>query len=211
MKKLIIIGAVCAISAAFTGCAHLEAEWGGETAITDKDGAPVVVNGVVQKIKHPNKFESKRFGIDTTIDTGNMNVTKDGYSVGLNGYASNVSPENAKMITATGEAIENITGRAIAAAMTAGISEITGQAIPAVHSIASQYIAAGGSVVPTITVQRDASGKIANFTISDGRVTQTGSVTVSTADASAPSANGTCTTGACTTGACTDGSCTPAK
>ena len=178
MKKLMMVGAVLGMAVAMTGCGTLEAEWDGETALTDKDGNPVVVNGVVQKIKQPNKFYSHRVGLDTKIDTGNMNVTKDGYSVGLNGYASDVSPENAKMITATGDAIANITGRAIAAAMTAGISEITGQAIPAVQSIASQYIAAGGSFVPTIAVQRDASGKIANFTISDGRVTQTGSVAI---------------------------------
>ena len=178
MKKLVLVGMAFGLAVVMTGCGTLEAEWGGETAITDKDGAPIVVNGVVQKIKQPNKFYSHRFGLDTKIDTGNMNVTKDGYSVGLNGYASDVSPENAKMITATGDAIANITGRAIAAAMTAGISEITGQAIPAVQSIASQYIAAGGSFVPTITVQRDANGKIANFTISDGRVTQTGTVAI---------------------------------
>lgn len=194
MKKLVLVGMAFGLAVIMTGCGTLEAEWGGESVCTDKDGAPIVVNGVVQKIKHPNKFYSKRVGNDTKIDTGNMNVTKDGYSVGLNGYASNVSPENAKMITATGEAIENITGRAIAAAMTAGVSEITRSAIPAVQSIASQYIAAGGSVVPTITVQRDASGKIANFTISDGRVTQTGSVQISE-----------CSTGTnCVNGACTD-------
>ena len=179
MNKLMVVVAVFGMAFAMTGCGTLEAEWGGESAITDKDGAPIVVNGVVQKVKHPNRFYSHRFGLDTEIDTGTMNVTKDGYSVGLNGYASNVSPENAKIITATGDAIANITGRAIAAAMTAGISEITGQAIPAVQSIASQYISAGGSFIPTITVQRDASGKIANFTISDGRVTQTGAVPIS--------------------------------
>ena len=178
MKKLMMVGALLGMALAMTGCGTLEAEWGGETAITDKDGAPIVVNGVVQKIKQPNKFYSHRVGLDTKIDTGNMNVTKDGYSVGLNGYASDVSPENAKMITATGDAIANITGRAIAAAMTAGISEITGQAIPAVQSIASQYISAGGSFIPTIIVQKDASGKLANFTISDGRVTQTGAVPI---------------------------------
>ena len=178
MKKLVLVGMAFGLAVIMTGCGTLEVEWGGESVCTDKDGAPIVVNGVVQKIKQPNKFYSHRVGLDTKIDTGNMNVTKDGYSVGLNGYASDVSPENAKMITATGDAIANITGRAIAAAMTAGISEITGQAIPAVQSIASQYIAAGGSFVPTITVQRDANGKIANFTISDGRVTQTGTVAI---------------------------------
>ena len=193
MKKLVLIGMAFGLAVIMTGCGTLEAEWGGESVCTDKDGAPIVVNGVVQKIKHPNKFYSKRVGIDTKIDTGNMNVTKDGYSVGLNGYASNVSPENAKMITATGEAIENITGRAIAAAMTAGVSEITRSAIPAVQSIASQYIAAGGSFVPTITVQRDASGKIANFTISDGRVTQTGSVQISECSTGTNCVNGVCT------------------
>lgn len=193
MKKLVLVGMAFGLAVIMTGCANLVAEWGGESAITDKDGAPIVVNGVVQKIKHPNRFKSSRFGVDTTIDTGNMNVTKDGYSVGLNGFASNVSPENAKMITATGEAIENITGRAIAAAMTAGVSEITRSAIPAVQSIASQYIAAGGSVVPTITVQRDASGKIANFTISDGRVTQTGSVQISECSTGTNCVNGVCT------------------
>ena len=178
MNKLMMVFAVLGMAFAMTGCGTLDVEWGGETALYDKDGAPIVVNGVVQKIKQPNKFHSKRVGLDTKVDTGNMNVTKDGYSVGLNGYASDVSPENAKMITATGDAIANITGRAIAAAMTAGISEITRDAIPAVQSIASQYIAAGGSVIPTITVQRDASGKIANFTISDGRVTQIGTVPI---------------------------------
>ena len=178
MNKLMMVCAVLGMAFAMTGCGTLEVEWGGESVCTDKDGAPIVVNGVVQKIKQPNKFYSKRVGLDTKVDTGNMNVTKDGYSVGLNGYASNVSPENAKMITATGEAIENITGRAIAAAMTAGISEITGQAIPAIHSIASQYISAGGSFIPTIIVQKDASGKLANFTISDGRVTNTGAVPI---------------------------------
>ena len=193
MKKLVLVGMAFGLAVIMTGCGTLEAEWGGESVCTDKDGAPIVVNGVVQKIKHPNKFYSKRVGIDTKIDTGNMNVTKDGYSVGLNGYASNVSPENAKMITATGEAIENITGRAIAAAMTAGVSEITRSAIPAVQSIASQYIAAGGSFVPTITVQRDASGKIANFTISDGRVTQTGSVQISGCSTGTNCVNGVCT------------------
>lgn len=193
MKKLVLVGMAFGLAVIMTGCGTLEAEWGGESVCTDKDGAPIVVNGVVQKIKHPNKFYSKRVGIDTKVDTGNMNVTKDGYSVGLNGYASNVSPENAKMITATGEAIENITGRAIAAAMTAGVSEITRSAIPAVQSIASQYIAAGGSVVPTITVQRDASGKIANFTISDGRVTQTGSVQISSCSTGTNCVNGVCT------------------
>lgn len=193
MKKLVLVGMAFGLAVIMTGCGTLEAEWGGESVCTDKDGAPIVVNGVVQKIKHPNKFYSKRVGIDTKIDTGNMNVTKDGYSVGLNGYASNVSPENAKMITATGEAIENITGRAIAAAMTAGVSEITRSAIPAVQSIASQYIAAGGSFVPTITVQRDASGKIANFTISDGRVTQTGSVQISECSTGTNCVNGVCT------------------
>ena len=189
-KLMVIVAAMCAVN--LTGCGSLKARWGGEDVITDKDGAPIVVNGVVQKTKQANEFESFRFGLDTKIDTGSMNVTKDGYSVGLNGYASNVSPENAKIITSTGEAIANITGRAIAAAMTAGISEITRDAIPAVQSIASQYIAAGGSVVPTITVQRDATGKIVNFTISDGRVTQTGSV-----DCSA------CTDGSCSTGSTT--------
>lgn len=193
MKKLVLVGMAFGLAVIMTGCGTLEAEWGGESVCTDKDGAPIVVNGVVQKIKHPNKFYSKRVGIDTKIDAGGMNVTKDGYSVGLNGYASNVSPENAKMITATGEAIENITGRAIAAAMTAGVSEITRSAIPAVQSIASQYIAAGGSVVPTITVQRDASGKIANFTISDGRVTQTGSVQISSCSTGTNCVNGVCT------------------
>ena len=192
MKKLVLVGMAFGLAVIMTGCGTLEAEWGGESVCTDKDGAPIVVNGAVQKIKHPNKFYSKRVGIDTKIDTGNMNVTKDGYSVGLNGYASNVSPENAKMITATGEAIENITGRAIAAAMTAGVSEITRSAIPAVQSIASQYIAAGGSVVPTITVQRDASGKIVNFTISDGRVTQTGSVQISECSTGTNCVNGVC-------------------
>lgn len=192
MKKLVLVGMAFGLAVIMTGCGTLEAEWGGESVCTDKDGAPIVVNGVVQKIKHPNKFYSKRVGIDTKIDTGNMNVTKDGYSVGLNGYASSVSPENAKMITATGEAIENITGRAIAAAMTAGVSEITRSAIPAVQSIASQYIAAGGSVVPTITVQRDASGKIVNFTISDGRVTQTGSVQISECSTGTNCVNGVC-------------------
>ena len=192
MKKLVLVGMAFGLAVIMTGCGTLEAEWGGESVCTDKDGAPIVVNGVVQKIKHPNKFYSKRVGIDTKIDTGNMNVTKDGYSVGLNGYASNVSPENAKMITATGEAIENITGRAIAAAMTAGVSEITRSAIPAVQSIASQYIAAGGSFVPTITVQRDASGKIANFTISDGRVTQTGRVQISECSTGTNCVNGVC-------------------
>lgn len=206
MMKLMMIGAVLGMAVAMTGCGTLEAEWGGESAITDKDGAPIVVNGVVQKIKHPNKFSSKRFGIDTKIDTGNMNVTKDGYSVGLNGYASDVSPENAKMITATGDAIANITGRAIAAAMTAGISEITGQAIPAVQGIASQYIAAGGSFTPTITVQRDTSGKIANFTISDGRVTQTGTVPIADADGAAAAGSGGTVTGGTVT--CQDGTCT---
>ena len=178
MNKLMMVCAVLCMAFAMTGCANLKVRWGGKHAITDKDGNPVVVNGVVQMETEANEFESSRFGLDTKIDTGNMNVTRDGYSVGLNGFASDVSPENAKMITATGDAIANITGRAIAAAMTAGISEITGQAIPAVQSIASQYIAAGGSFVPTIAVQRDASGKIANFTISDGRVTQTGSVAI---------------------------------
>lgn len=192
MKKLVLVGMAFGLAVIMTGCGTLEVEWGGESVCTDKDGAPIVVNGVVQKIKQPNKFYSKRVGIDTKIDTGNMNVTKDGYSVGLNGYASNVSPENAKMITATGEAIENITGRAIAAAMTAGISEITGQAIPAVHSIASQYISAGGSFIPTITVQKDASGKLANFTISDGRVTQTGSVQISECSTGTNCVNGVC-------------------
>ena len=192
MKKLVLVGMAFGLAVIMTGCGTLEAEWGGETAITDKDGAPIVVNGVVQKIKHPNKFYSKRVGIDTKIDTGNMNVTKDGYSVGLNGYASNVSPENAKIVTATGDAIANITGRAIAAAMTAGVSEITRDAIPAVQSIASQYIAAGGTVVPTITVQRDANGKIVNFTISDGRVTQTGSVSISESCTGTNCVNGVC-------------------
>lgn len=176
MNKIMIIGAVCAIASGLVGCAHLEAEWGGESAITDKDGQPYVVNGVVQKVKHPNHFESKRFGIDTKIDTGNMNVSPEGYSVGLNGYASTVSPENSKIITSAGEAVANITGRAIAAAMTAGVSEITRQAIPAIENISSQYIAAGGSLTPSISVVRDANGKLASFTITDGRVTQTGSV-----------------------------------
>ena len=199
MKKLMMVGAVLGMAVAMTGCGTLEAEWGGESAISDKDGAPIVVNGVVQKIKQPNKFYSHRVGLDTKIDTGNMNVTKDGYSVGLNGYASSVSPENAKMITSTGDAIANITGRAIAAALTAGISEITGQAIPAVQSIASQYIAAGGSFVPTITVQRDANGKIANFTISDGRVTQTGTVAIAECtDCTVTDGTATCQDGTCT-------------
>ena len=190
MNKLMVVLAMIGMAICMTGCGSLKARWGGEDVITDKDGAPIVVNGVVQKTKQANEFESFRFGLDTKIDTGNMNVTKDGYTVGLNGYASNVSPENAKIITSTGEAIANITGRAIAAAMTAGISEITREAIPAVQSIASQYIAAGGTAVPTITVQRDTSGKILNFTITDGRVTQTGSVDCS---------------------ACTDGSCSPSN
>ena len=192
MNKLMVVLAMIGMAICMTGCGSLKARWGGENVITDKDGAPIVVNGVVQKTKQANEFESFRFGLDTKIDTGNMNVTKDGYSVGLNGYASNVSPENAKMITATGEAIENITGRAIAAAMTAGISEITGQAIPAVHSIASQYISAGGSFIPTIIVQKDASGKLANFTISDGRVTQTGSVQISECSTGTNCVNGVC-------------------
>lgn len=191
MKKLMMI-ALAACALAMTGCGTLEAEWGGESAITDKDGNPYVVNGVVQKIKHPNKFYSRRFGLDTKIDTGNMSVEKDGYSVSLNGYASSVSPENTKMI----DSVAVLTERAIASAMTCGISTITRDSVNAIQAVSSQYIAAGGTLVPTITVTKGDDGKIASLTFSDGRVTQSGSVPI--AESAAATATGSeCATGTC--------------
>lgn len=192
MKKLMMIGATFCMALAMTGCGTLEAEWGGESAITDKDGNPYVVNGVVQKIKHPNKFYSRRFGLDTKIDTGNMSVEKDGYSVSLNGYASSVSPENTKMI----DSVAVLTERAIASAMTCGISTITRDSVNAIQAVSSQYIAAGGTLVPTITVTKGDDGKIASLTFSDGRVTQSGSVPI--AESAAATATGSeCATGTC--------------
>ena len=187
-----MIGATFCMALAMTGCGTLEAEWGGESAITDKDGNPYVINGVVQKIKHPNKFYSRRFGLDTKIDTGSMSVEKDGYSVSLNGYASSVSPENTKMI----DSVAVLTERAIASAMTCGISTITRDSVNAIQAVSSQYIAAGGTLVPTITVTKGDDGKIASLTFSDGRVTQSGSVPI--AESAAATATGSeCATGAC--------------
>lgn len=182
MNKMLIIGAMCAAASFVTGCASFEGEWGGETIVTDKDGAPVVINGQVQKAKQPNKVVSKRFGVDTKIDSGSMSVNKEGYNVVWNGYETKVSPENKEMIKTSGEAIAEITGRAISAALTSGISEVSRRAIPAFQAIASQYLASGGSIFPAVTVQRDAQGRIAYVHISDGRVTQTGQVDVGAAN-----------------------------
>ena len=174
MKKLMMIGATFCMALAMTGCGTLEAEWGGESAITDKDGNPYVINGVVK------------------IDTGSMSVEKDGYSVSLNGYASSVSPENTKMI----DSVAVLTERAIASAMTCGISTITRDSVNAIQAVSSQYIAAGGTLVPTITVTKGDDGKIASLTFSDGRVTQSGSVPI--AESAAATATGSeCTSGAC--------------
>lgn len=186
------------IAAAIVGCGTLEGEWGGETVITDADGNPVVVNGVVQKVKQPNKVCSRRFGIDTELGSADMEVTGDGkYSLRLNSYKSSVSPENAKMIDSVGV----LTERAIAAAMTCGISTVTRDSVNAIQAVASQYVAAGGTLVPTISVTKGADGKIASLTFSDGRVTQTGAV---------PLTDANCTGTNCVNGACAE--CTvPAK
>ena len=176
MNKLMMVCAMLGMAIAMTGCGTLEGEWGGETVITDADGNPIVVNGVVQKVKQPNKVCSRRFGLDTELGSASMDVQGDGkYSLALNSYKSQVSPENAKMIDSVGV----LTDRAIAAAMTAGVSVITKDSFNAIQAVASQYIAAGGTLVPTVTVQKSADGNLTSLTFSDGRVTQTGSVQAS--------------------------------
>ena len=191
MNKLMIVVAMLVMAIAMTGCGTLEGEWGGETVITDADGNPFVVNGVVQKVKQPNKVCSRRFGIDTELGSASMDVQGDGkYALALNSYKSQVSPENAKMIDSVGV----LTERAIAAAMTAGVSVITKDSVNAIQAVASQYIAAGGTLVPTVTVQKSADGNLTSLTFSDGRVTQTGSVPVSPSSQDANSStNGTAT------------------
>ena len=192
MNKLMIVVAMLVMAIAMTGCGTLEGEWGGETVITDADGNPVVVNGVVQKVKQPNKVCSRRFGIDTELGSASMDVQGDGkYALALNSYKSQVSPENAKMIDSVGV----LTERAIAAAMTAGVSVITKDSVNAIQAVASQYISAGGTLVPTVTVQKSADGNLTSLTFSDGRVTQTGSVPVSPSPQDANSS----TTGTATT------------
>lgn len=172
MNKLTLIAALvgCAI---LTGCGTIQARWGGDTVITDKDGNPYVVNGVVQTKKDANEFYSRRVGLDTELGSATMDVEGNGkYSLTLNSYKSSVSPENSKMI----DAVANLTERAIAAVMTCGVSTITKDSISGIQAVASQYIAAGGTLVPTITVNRDPDGNLTKLTFSDGRVTQSGTI-----------------------------------
>ena len=173
MNKLMMIVAMLVMAIVMTGCGTIEAKWGGKRVITDADGNPYVVNGQVQTVAEPNEFYSRRIGIDTELGSASMDVHGDGkYALALNSYKSQVSPENAKMIDSVGV----LTERAIAAAMTAGVSVITKDSVNAIQAVASQYISAGGTLVPTVTVQKSADGNLTSLTFSDGRVTQTGSV-----------------------------------
>lgn len=193
MNKLMMVVAMLGMANAMTGCGTIEAKWGGKRVITDADGNPYVVNGQVQTVAEPNEFYSRRIGIDTELGSASMDVQGDGrYSLALNSYKSQVSPENAKMIDSVGV----LTERAIAAAMTAGVSVITKDSVNAIQAVASQYISAGGTLVPTVTIQKSPDGNLTSLTFSDGRVTQTGTVPTSPGSAdSSSSTNITATAG----------------
>ena len=171
-KLMIIAAALCA--AILTGCSVFDAEFGGEEVVTDKNGQPYVVNGVVQKRRMPNKIHSNRHWMDSEIESAGMKAKENGeYEWNLNGYSGKISPEYAKVIDTTMQGAALVTREAIATAMTSGISYISRDAFGTIERMSKNYIDAGGTLIPNIKVTRNADGKIADIQISDGRVTET--------------------------------------
>ena len=161
------------------GCSVFDAEFGGEEVVTDKNGNPYVVNGVVQKRRMPNKIHSNRHWMDSEIESAGMKAKENGeYEWNLNGYSGKISPEYAKVIDTTMQGVALVTREAVATAMTSGISYISRDAFGTIERMSKNYIDAGGTLIPNIKVTRNADGKIADIQISDGRVTQTGTVTL---------------------------------
>ncbi len=168
MKKLMMI-ALAACAAAFTGCTSTSAEWGGERVVLGKDGAPLVdKDGVVQKVKEPVRLKSLRHWNDTHIDVAKLLVTRDQIDFAMNGYKSEASEEFNKMLDTAFKGASELAAKIGAAIATSGGSVAGEAAYAALRNAIAKYISKGGSA---------ANAKITceggNCTITDGSVTET--------------------------------------
>ncbi len=168
MKKLMMI-ALAACAAAFTGCTSTSAEWGGERVVLGKDGAPLVdKDGVVQKVKEPVRLKSLRHWNDTHIDVAKLLVTRDQIDFAMNGYKSEASEEFNKMLDTAFKGASELAAKIGAAIATSGGSVAGEAAYAALRNAIAKYISKGGSA---------ANAKITceggNCTITDGSATET--------------------------------------
>ena len=165
MKRLIVIAAACA--GIFAGCTVTEAEWGGESVVLDKDGAPVILaDGTAQTVKQPNKFYRNQHWMDTTIQAADMQVKAGGYSVTLSGYDSKVSTNFVAFAKVTADGVTTLAERVVAACVTGGGSI----SLDAAKSLIGRFLGSGGD--PDRMEVSVTDGKV---TCTDGSCTVTGS------------------------------------
>lgn len=139
MKKLMLI--VAAVAAIVTGCTVTEAEWGGESVVLNSDGAPVILaDGKAQTVKQPNKFYRNQHWMDTTVQSAEMQVKADGYSVTLSGYDSKVSTNFVAFAKVTSDGITTLAEKVVAACVTGGGS-IT---LDAAKALVGKFLGSGG-------------------------------------------------------------------
>lgn len=155
-----------AVATIICGCAVTKAEWGGETVITDCDGNPLVISGVVQKVKLPTKLYSNRHWFDSHIDQAKLVVDKDKIEFGLNGYDGVTSTNAIAYIDTCFSGIATITEKVCAAIATSGGSVAASGGSAAISALAARFISAGGDVAKATAICSD--GKCS---VTDGCVT----------------------------------------
>ena len=178
MKKIMF----AAFAVAFmTGCRVVEVENRGEGIVTDANGAPLVVNGALQKYNKGWNVYHNQHWMMTKADTMEAHIKPDDISFSMNGLDAQPSEYSVKYIDTVFTGTTTLASKVVAACLTGGISVAAEGGAQTVENLCKLYAAKGGNVEKTeITVDKTKG----TVTLSDGNVTETGTVCTNCADGS---------------------------
>ena len=170
MKKIMFAALVAAVAA---GCRVVEVESRGEGIVTDANGAPLVVNGVLQKYNKGWNVYHNQHWMMTKADTMEAHIKPDDISFSMNGLDAQPSEYSVKYIDTVFTGTTTLASKVVAACLTGGISVAAESGAQTVENLCKLYAAKGGNVEKTeITVDKNAG----TVTLSDGAVTESAKV-----------------------------------
>lgn len=164
MKKLMFADLIAAVAA---GCRVVEVESRGEGIVTDANGAPLVVNGVLQKYNKGWNVYHNQHWMMTKADTMEAHIKPDDISFSMNGLDAQPSEYSVKYIDTVFTGTTTLASKVVAACLTGGISVAAESGAQTIENMVKLYAAKGGNVEKAeITVDKDKG----TVSVSDGTV-----------------------------------------
>lgn len=167
MKKMLFAALVAAVAA---GCRVVEVESRGEGIVMDENGAPLVVNGVIQKYNKGWNVYHNQHWMMTKADTMEAHIKPDDISFSMNGLDAQPSEYSVKYIDTVLTGTTKLATRVVAACLTGGISVAAESGKQTIEDMVKRYVAKGGNVEKAEVI---VDGAKETVFVSDGTVYET--------------------------------------